>query len=62
MTFLDIYTVGGNTDDAPVDSSSVYKLINTYKFHILITIALLTLLFVILNFSLNSSESYKKPE
>lgn len=60
MTFLDIYTVGGKNDDTSGESSTVTKWINTYKFHILIAIAFLTLFFVVLNFSLEVADSSKE--
>ena len=60
MAFLDIYTVGGTPDDTPNTSSKVNNLINTYKFHILIAIAFLTLFFVVLNFSLEVGDSPKE--
>jgi hypothetical protein len=60
MTFLDIYTVGGEKDGSPSESSGVNKWINTYKFHILIAIAFVTLFFVVLNFSLEVSDAPKE--
>ena len=60
MTFLDIYTVGGKNDDTSGESSTVTKWINTYKFHILIALAFLTLFFVVLNFSLEVTDSPKE--